>query len=253
MSYALVRDVPPSITRCEVTHLAREPIDVDRARRQHAAYRERLAELGCGVRELPPAPGLPDSVFVEDTAVVLDELAVITRPGAPSRRPEVEPVAEALARYRDLARIEAPATLDGGDVLCLGERILIGETPRSNAEGIRQFREAVAPFGYTVSAAPVDDCLHLKSAVTRVAAEALLLNPGWVDPALFPGFRCLEVDPHEPFAANALAIGDQVLLPAAWTGTRGRLEEAGLRVVTVAADELAKAEGGLTCCSLVFD
>lgn len=251
MSIALVRTVPPSIARAELTHVSRQPIDVVRAGQQHRQYRDALERLGCTVRELPPEPDLPDSVFVEDTAVVLDELAVITRPGAESRRPETASVAEALRAYRELGFIEAPGTLDGGDVLCIGPRIFVGETARSNAEGIGQLRACVAPYGYEVEAVTVSGCLHLKSAVTRVAASTVLLNPGWVDPEVFAACERIEVDPGEPFAANALCLDGRVLLPAAFPRTRRRLEERGIEVTTVDADELAKAEGGLTCCSLV--
>lgn len=252
MSIALVRTVPPSIARAELTHVSRRPIDVARAGQQHRQYRDALERLGCTVRELPPEPDLPDSVFVEDTAVVLDELAVITRPGAESRRPETASVAEALRAYRELGFIEAPGTLDGGDVLCIGPRIFVGETARSNAEGLRQLRVCVAPYGYEVEAVTVSGCLHLKSAVARVAASTVLLNPGWVDPEVFAACERIEVDPGEPFAANALSLDGRVLLPAAFPRTRRRLEERGIEVTTVDADELAKAEGGLTCCSLVI-
>lgn len=251
MSIALVRTVPPAIARAELTHVARQPIDVARAGQQHRQYRDALERLGCTVRELPPEPDLPDSVFVEDTAVVLDEVAVITRPGAESRRPETASVAEALRAYRELGFIEAPGTLDGGDVLRIGPRIFVGETARSNAEGIRQLRACVAPYGYEVEAVAVSGCLHLKSAVTRVAASTVLLNPGWVDPEVFAACERIEVDPGEPFAANALCLDGHVLLPAAFPRTRRRLEARGIEVTTVDADELAKAEGGLTCCSLV--
>ncbi|MDZ7748480.1 MAG: N(G),N(G)-dimethylarginine dimethylaminohydrolase [Halofilum sp. (in: g-proteobacteria)] len=248
---ALTRAVPDSIERGELTHLERSPIDLARARRQHDAYRAALAQMGCTVRELEPTPALPDSVFVEDAAVVLDELAVITRPGAVSRRPETESVAAALRPWREPGFIEAPGTLDGGDVLCLGRRVFIGETPRSDAEGIRQFRALVAPYGYTVEAVAVCGCLHLKSGVSAIGDATVLLNPDWVDADVFADYERIEVAPGEPFAANALCIDGRVLLPAAFPATRTRVEARGFEVTTVDADELAKAEGGLTCCSLL--
>jgi len=248
---ALTRSVPDAIARAELTHLERTPIDLDRARRQHAQYCRALESLGCRVRELPPTPELPDSVFVEDTAVVLDELAIVTRPGAESRRPETASVAEALGSLRSLAFIEAPGLVDGGDVLRLGHQLFIGETKRTNGPGIEQLQAIAEPFGYAVHSVPVTGCLHLKSAVTQLDAATLVVNPEWVDPALFAGHRCIEVHPQEPFAANALRCGDRVLLPATGLHTRERVERAGLRVTSVEADELAKAEGGLTCCSLL--
>ena len=140
MRIAITREVSPSIGRCELTHLAREPIDVDLARAQHHAYEAALAELDCEVHSLPAAPDLPDSVFVEDVAVVVDELAIITRPGAPSRRREVLAVAEALKSYRELVEIEPPGTLDGGDVLVMEKEILVGLSTRSDARAVEQLQ-----------------------------------------------------------------------------------------------------------------
>jgi len=249
---ALVREVSDSITRCELTHLAREPIDAARARAQHAAYRAALAGLGCELHEVAPLHDHPDAVFVEDCAVVVDGLAVITRPGAASRRGEVESVATVLARFRPLGRIEA-GTLDGGDVLRVGRTLYVGMTPRTDAEGIAQLQALVAPLGYTVIAVPVTGCLHLKTGVGEVAPGLLLINPKWVDPAAFGGLDHLAVDPAEPMAANALRIGDTVVYPQAFPRTAARLAARGIRTVSVDAYELAKAEGGVTCCSVVFE
>jgi dimethylargininase len=251
MLIALTRAVPPSIVQCELTHLSRTRIDLARATHQHHQYEEALAALGCTVQRLPPAPELPDSVFVEDTAVVLPEIAVITRPGAESRRAEVGHVAAALAAYRDLVTMESPSTLDGGDVLCIGTRVYVGQSERSNVAGIGQLGEVLSPHGYDVQAVRMTGCLHLKTAVTRVASGTVLLNPSWVDTRPFAEFDQIEVHPDEPFAANALLVGDAVLYPARHGATRRRLEERGLDVRTVAADELEKAEGGVTCCSIL--
>ena len=251
MRIAITREVSPSIGRCELTHLTREPIDVDLARVQHHGYEAALAELGCEVCGLPAAPDLPDSVFVEDVAVVVDELAIITRPGAPSRRPEVPVVADALKSYRELVEIEAPGTLDGGDVLRIGKRVLVGISGRSTLAAIEQMRAALVPFGYTVEGVPVTGCLHLKSAVTRVAEDAVLVNPAWVDVALFDGLAVIPIDPAEPYAANALLIGDSIIYPTAYPRTRGLLERHGIDVRAVDVGELIKAEGAVTCCSLI--
>jgi dimethylargininase len=253
MRIALVRAVSPSITRCELTCMAREPIDLDRARAQHAQYTAALRSLGVQVVALPTEPELPDAVFVEDAAVVLDDCAVLTRPGAASRRPEVESVAAALKPYRELLRIEAPATVDGGDVMTVGRTLHVGLTSRSGAAAIEQMNALLAPRGYAVRGVPVDGCLHLKSAVTSIGATTLLINPEWVSKEAFPGLDFVEVDPSEPHAANALRVGDTVLFPAAFPRTADRLRDAGFRLMTVDADELAKAEGALTCCSLLFE
>jgi dimethylargininase len=249
---ALTRDISPALRDCELTHLARGPIDVGRARRQHEAYERALAEAGCAVRRLPAEADMPDSVFIEDTAVVLDEVAVITRPGALSRRAETAAVADALAAYRTLARIQAPGTLDGGDVLVADRIVFVGLSARTNEAGIGQMRDALAAYGYDVRAVPVDGCLHLKTAVTGVGDGRLLINRDWVDADPFAGWELIDADPAEPFAANALRIGGRVIYPADFPLTRARLDAAGISVLPVPAGELAKAEGGVTCCSLVF-
>ena len=250
---ALTREVSPAIGRCELTHLPRVPIDAELARTQHGKYEAALAALGCTVVRLAPEPDLPDAVFVEDTAIVLPEIAVLTRPGAASRRPETASTAAALAAHRPLASIEEPGTLDGGDVLRLGTRLWVGASGRSNAPGIEQLRALLIPFGYEVKAVPFTGCLHLKSAATAVAPDLILVNPAWVDPARFDGASFLETDPAEPHAANALLVGEAVVYPVSFPRTRARLEASGIAVTTVDLSELQKAEGAVTCCSLVFE
>jgi dimethylargininase len=250
---ALTREVSARLARCELTHLSRETIDLDRARAQHAAYEDALRSIGCDVRRLRPEPEMPDAVFVEDAAVVLDEIAVVTRPGAASRRGEVPSVAEALTPYRGLVRVEPPATLDGGDVLVVGRSVFVGLSARTNEEGARQLAAAVGPRGYTVRSLSVRSCLHLKTAVTRVGPRAVLLNGDWVDAEAFAAFETIEVHRDEPWAANALEVGGAVVHPAAFPRTGDRLRQRGLDVRAVDVSELAKAEGGVTCCSLVFD
>ena len=253
MTIALTRGVSERIGDCELTHLEREPIDVGAARLQHRAYEASLSRLGCEVVALGAEPGLPDSVFIEDTAVVLDELAILTRPGAESRRAEIEGVSTSLGRYRSLERITAPGTLDGGDVLVAGRRIFTGLSARTNEEGAAQLRTFVEPLGYEFTALPVESCLHLKSAVTCIGGGRLLVNRDWVDASAFAGLELVEVDPDEPSAANALLVRERVVFPARFIRTRARLEREGVPVEPVDISELAKAEGGVTCCSLVFE
>ncbi len=193
---------------------------MNRARDQHAAYERALRDLGCQVIALPEAPDLADAVFVEDMAIVLDELAVMTMPGVASRRPELELVETALRRYRPVVRIAAPGTLEGGDVLRLGHTIYVGVSSRTNADGVRQLQDLVAPHGYRVESVPVRGCLHLKSAVTELAPDLVLVNPEWVDPGAFGDHRFVAVAPGEPHAANALRIGSSVIFPAAFPATR---------------------------------
>ncbi|HXT51409.1 MAG TPA: arginine deiminase family protein [Thermoanaerobaculia bacterium] len=254
---AITRSVSPAFAECELTHLTREPIDVGLARRQHAAYEALLAELGCEVEHLPEEPGLPDSVFVEDAAVVVDELAVVTRPGTESRRGETASVAAALAQHRPLGRIEALATLDGGDVLRIGKRVFVGLSERTNREGVAQLAALLAPFGYEVEGVPLDGCLHLKTAVTEVAEGTVVINPRWIDRATFGAYKQVEVDDEEPFAANVLRVasgnrdGEVVVMPAAFPRTAERLAARGVNVRTLDVSEIAKAEGGVTCCSIL--
>ncbi len=252
---AITRQVSESIVHCELTHLARDPIDYARAVAQHDAYEAALVQLGCEIVRAPVAHDLPDAVFVEDVALVLDEVAIMTRPGAASRRAELEGVEPVLARYRDVARIEAPGTLDGGDVLRVGRRIFVGRSSRSNDAGIDQLRTLVSKHDYSVEAVDVRGCLHLKSAVTAVGEGTLLGNGAWVDPRSFGDLAWLEVDGAEPHAANALWVGDGVVYPSAYTRTAARLrtylETTGMSLHRVDASELAKAEGGVTCCSLI--
>jgi len=250
---ALTRQISPSMERCELTYQSRVSIDIALARAQHHAYQQALAELGCQVIILPAEPDLPDSVFVEDPAIVVDEIAVITRPGAESRRPETASIARALQPYRKLAYIQAPGTIDGGDVMRVGKTLYVGVSRRSSQTGIAQLAAALAPFGYRVQAVPLTGCLHLKSAVTPVGADVLLINRQWVDAGHFAGMRFIEVHPSEPHGANALLLGQVVIYPDSFVYTRQRLEEAGIAVKTVPASEVQKAEGAVTCCSLIFE
>lgn len=253
MLVAITREVSPSIAKCELTHLVREAIDVRNARLQHRQYERCLADFGCRIHRLPVEASLPDSVFVEDTAVVVNELAVIMRPGAESRRAEAASVAEALAGYRQLYHIESPGTMDGGDVLRVGKVLYVGLSSRSNPAGIEQLRSYVSAYDYGVEMVEMEGCLHLKSAVTQVRRGTLLVNRAWVDVSAFEGMELVDVAPSESMGANALLISETVVYPKAYPETRRRLEERGIEVVVVDVSEMAKAEGGVTCCSLIFD
>jgi len=252
MLIAITREVSPAIGNCELTHLKRETIDVGVAQAQHRQYEDCLAALGCEIHRLPVEPDLPDSVFVEDCAVVLDELAIITRPGADSRQPETASIARALEPYRKLCAIQAPGTVDGGDVLRIGKTIYVGLSSRSNQSAIEQMESFSRPYGYTVKGVAVNGCLHLKSAVTQVAKDTLLVNRNWVDADAFGDMRLIEVDAAEPYGGNALLVNETVIYPTSFPRTRQRLAEHGIPLMLVDVSELAKAEGAVTCCSLVF-
>ena len=249
---AITRAVSDAINNCELTHVAREPIDLELARAQHRAYEHTLEEAArCEIVRVAPAPDLPDAVFVEDTAVVVDEVGIITRPGAASRRPETSGVAGVLGRYRELRYIESPGTVDGGDVVRAGRRIFVGRSGRTNDAGIAQLRTLLLPFGYNVTGVEVRGCLHLKSAVTMLSANQLLVNPSWIDRQAFDGLELVEVDQAEPYAANILSTGDHFVYSAAFPRTRDRLERRGFKLNLTDVSELAKAEGAVTCCSIL--
>ncbi len=249
---AITRKVSPAINQCELTHITREPIDYQRACKQHYQYENTLRDLDVDVISLSAEPELPDSVFVEDAALVLDEFAILLNPGAESRRPEVPSIEQALSSYREIYRIRPPATIDGGDILCIGHTIYVGISGRSSVDAIEQMKAILKPGRYEVHTVQVSGCLHLKSAVTQVREKTLLINPSWVSKEEFPGMDFIEVDPSEPYAANAVLVGDAVIFPSAFPRTQAKLKGAGIRMSIVEADELSKAEGALTCCSLIF-
>jgi len=253
MLTAITRAVSPGIVHCELTFLARQTIDLAKAEQQHRAYQALLAQCGARVISLPSEPALPDSMFVEDPAIVLDELAIIFPLGTESRRPESASIAQALAKFRKLARVELPGQVEGGDLLLIDRRLFAGLSTRTNAEGIRQLAAILAPHNYQVLGVPVTGCLHLKSAVTCLGRNTLLANRAWFDPSPLTGFDWIDVAPDEPHAANALAIRDTVIFPASFPQTRARLEARGFHVTPLDISELQKAESGLTCSSLLFE
>ncbi len=249
---AFVREVAPALARCELSFLPRVAIDVERARQQHAQYVAELTALGCRIEWLPPLPEHPDSVFVEDTAVIVPGLAVITRPGVASRRGEVASVARSVAAHLGVRELAAPACLEGGDVLRVGSTLHVGVSGRSNAAGIAQLGALLGPRGYRVQGVAMRDCLHLKSAGTFIPPDPLLANPAWVDPADFGAARVIAVHPQEAFAANTLTIGDVTLVSRDYPRTEERLAAAGIRTRAVDVSELHKAEAALTCLSLLL-
>ena len=253
MKIAMLREISPNISECEITNISRKPIDFVIAEEQHKKYADALNDLGYSIHMIDTDIDMPDSVFIEDTAVVLDEIAVITNPGVHSRKGEIKEVANALNTYKDLKYIDSTGTLDGGDVLRIGKILYVGKSCRSSAVGISLLREIVAPHGFEVMSIPVQGCLHLKTAVTQVAENKILINPSWVSPDFFGDMDYITVHPSESYGANALFLEDGVLYPSAFPNTRKTLLDEGINVVAVDMSELAKAEGGVTCCSLIFD
>lgn len=250
---ALTRAVSPTIGDCELTYLIRQAIDFDKAEKQHRMYEQCLKEIGLNVVSLDAEAAYPDAVFVEDAAVVVDELAVMTNMGSDKRRRETESLVSTLSHYRRLDFLKEPAALDGGDVLRIGRTLYAGLSKRTNEEGIAQLREILKPYGYEVKSAEVKGCLHLKTGCTFIGKNTILANPSWVDTNQFRDFEILEVSATEPWAANSLLIRDMILFPIGFPQTTEMLRERGFSLKLVDISELMKAEAGLTCMSLIFE
>jgi dimethylargininase len=253
MLTAITRSVSSALVDCELSFIPRRPIDLQKARTLHHAYEQLLGKLGARVISLPEELELPDSMFVEDPAIVVDEVAVICPLGTETRRKEAPSLAAALGKFRKLAFVKLPGTLEGGDVLRVGKKVFVGITARSNPEGIRQLAVILSAYGYDVTAVPVTGCLHLKSAVTYLGRNTMLANREWFDWRRIEGFERLDVVPAEPHSANALAIGDTVIFPASFPNTKALIEAKGFHVESLDISELQKAESGLTCSSLIFE
>jgi len=253
MLTAITRAVSPAFVNCELSFIARQPIDLEIAEAQHRSYEKLLHQLGANVISLSAEPDLPDSMFVEDPAIVLDELAVIMPLGTETRRREAESLSRAIAPYRQLVHIKLPGTVEGGDILRVGRKIYAGLSRRTNEEGIRQLRALLQAYDYEVLAVPVTGCLHLKSAVTFLGRHTLLANRTWFDESPFTGYQWIDVSAGEAHAANALAVADQIIFPASFPRTKSAMEAQGFSVIPIDISELQKAESGLTCSSLLFD
>jgi dimethylargininase len=251
MLTAITRDVNADMGNCELTFMPRVGINTRLAMEQHQHYQSILSSLGCRIVAVPTEPGLADSVFIEDTAIVLDEIAVLCLPGAESRRAEVAGVADVLRKYRALESIQFPGTLDGGDLLRIGKVIYAGVSTRSNQEGIEQLRRITAKFGYSVETVETTRCLHLKSAVSEIAPDTVLVNPDWIDTSAFGNCDLVAIDREEPHAANALHVATGVIYPSSFPRTLEKLAQRGFNVMPIDVSELQKAEGGVTCCSLI--
>ena len=253
MLTAITRDVNADMGSCELTFQPRVRINTRLAMQQHQQYQSILSSLGCEIVTIPTEPGLADSVFIEDTALVLDELAVMCLPGAVSRRAEVAAVANVLRQYRPLASIQLPGTLDGGDLLRVDNVIYAGVSTRSNLEGIEQLRNITAEFGFAVETVQTTKCLHLKSAVSQIAHDTLLVNSEWIDRSALRNCNLIEIDKKEPHAANALSVGTSLVYPSSFPRTMEKLAQRGFNVIPIDVSELQKAEGAVTCCSLIVE
>jgi len=252
MRIALTRPVSASIARCELTYLDRQPIDLDRARRQHAAYESLLTSLGLRIVRLPTLDEQPDAVFVEDAAIALDDLAVVSPMGAASRAAESETVEAALARFMPVTRLTPPATLDGGDVMRADRRLFVGISRRSNAVAVDQLTRLLEPYDYKVIPVSVRGALHLKSACSWLGDDTVLANADWLDAAPFAGMEIVHVDAAEAWGASVLNVDGHIVMPAGFPQTARRLTDRGLDVHVIDLSELRKAEGGPTCLSILL-
>ncbi len=250
MALAITRSISQSIGNCELSFLPRQSIDVSKAIEQHLSYKACLTQLGIQVVTLPAEPHLPDAVFVEDTAVIVDELAVITRMGAPTRRSEVNTVSEFLAKYRPLKYIIPPATIEGGDVIHVGRTLYIGISGRTNKPGVTMLRNILAPYDYRITAVPVNGCLHLSTGCSYIGHGIMLANTRWVDTSKMARLEVIETPEAEPWGANIVKMGEIILMPACFPHTRKLIEERGFEVMTLDISEFQKAEGGLSCLSI---
>ncbi len=253
MVIGLTRGVSPDIVRCELTFMERELINYDLAARQHDEYCGLLDYCGVKVEKLPASSDHPDCCFIEDTAIVLDELAVITSMGAASRRGEISAVRKALGKYRELAEIPPSASIEGGDVLRVGRKIFVGRSSRTSAAGIEDLARIATPLGYTVTPVAVRNSLHLTTACSLVGDDAVLINPRWADAEPFKEFDLLYTPDDEPWAANTFRIGGKVCLEAGFPRTIELVHKTNDQVEVLDISEFRKAEAGLSCLSLIFE
>lgn len=249
---AITRAPSSRMHACERTYVDEAPIDAELAIRQHAAYEDALRACGARVIQIGGDRDLPDCVFVEDTAIVLDEIAVLMSMGAPSRRGEVPAIEAALREFRPIAQVGMPATIDGGDVVVSGRDLFVGLSQRTNQEAVGRLRSILSPFGYRVTAVPVRRCLHLKSACSALPDGRMFVSADLIDASPLAGHGLVRVPDGEELAGDVLVIGDRIIVSDAFPESIARLSSLGWTVIPVSVSEFAKAEGGVTCMSLVF-
>lgn len=254
MKIAFINKPTQAIEDCELTFIDRDAVHLQKALEQHANYANALTRAGLNVVSLDVNTESPDAAFIEDVAIILDEVAIVTSMGTPSRRPEVESISEKIAPYRDIIhRIQLPATIEGGDVLQVGKKVFVGHSSRTNQNGIKALTELLNPHGYQVIPVSVHGCLHLKTGVTALNEDTFVVNPNWVDTSFFKDNLLIEVIENEPFAANVLRIDEKLIVNAASPMTAEKIHKAGFSFEMVNISEFSKAEAGLTCMSLIFN
>ena len=253
MLRAITHKVSPRIAECQLTFIDRSPIDLQLAVSQHDNYCAVLNKLGAVVTKLSANESYPDSCFVEDTAIVVDELAIICSMGVSSRRGETRLIERELSKYRETVRIPLPATIEGGDVLRVGKKVFVGQSSRTNLQGIEKLAKILEPLGYRVTEVRTKGSLHLKSACTAIDDETLFVNPEWIDLDALRGFRLVSTPPEEPWSANVLRVGTTLCLQAGFPKALELIRRVAEKVLVVDTSELRKAEAGLTCSSIIFE
>lgn len=252
MLLGLTHIVASNLASGELTYLDREAVNLSLAQRQHEQYCSMLVSLGVELTVLDINKNLPDSCFVEDTAIVLDEIAIITSMGTSSRRSEPAGVKQELSKYRETVDIHLPATIEGGDVLRIGKTLFVGLSSRTNTLAISALTDIVKPFGYTVVAVPVTGCLHLKTACTAILDDVLLINPAWIDTAPLQGYTVVPVAPDEPWAANTIRVDEAICAQADFPKTLERVQKFASHIELLSISEFRKVEAGLSCLSILF-
>lgn len=249
---ALTRSVSPHINDCQLTYMSRQLIDYNKAVDQHRAYCQILLAMGLDVVSLPETPELPDAVFVEDSALVLDEIAVLGATGVPGRRSEVHSVHEFLAKHREVVTIDAGARFEGGDAIQRGRRLYVGQSTRTCMRAIECLAEILSSYSYEVQPVRVSGCLHLSTGASYLEEDVVLVNPEWVDVAAFADCEILSVPKEEPWAANVLEVNGGILMAEGFPGTQRLLQDRGFNVLTTDISEFMKAEAGITCLTNIL-
>jgi dimethylargininase len=249
---AVVREIPDSFNNCITSQEDKDTIDVEKARLQHENYCATLETFGIELLRISADESLPDCCFTEDVVIVLDEIAIITNPRMKSRSGERKEMEKAMLPYRKMVRLDAPAYLDGGDVVVIGKKIFVGLSERSNAKAIEQLQNLLDVYGYAVTGVPVRNVLHLKSACTYIGNGYVLLSPESIDPDFFADYKLIKVPKEESYCADTLAIDDSVLIPEGYPITKQMILESGFKVITLDTTEIKKADGALTCMSVIF-
>jgi dimethylargininase len=251
-THAVTRKPCKNFARGLSTAVSSEPADYALMVKQHAAYLEALTAAGLEVIVLDPLPDFPDAHFVEDTAVVTPDVAVITNPGAAARRGEEEFIAPVLAEFRKVERIQAPGTVDGGDVLQVGSHFFIGLSERTNRQGAEQLGRILQSYGNTWTPVAVGAGLHFKSGVTYVGGNTLLVTTDFAHSEQLKGYDQIVTESIEDYAANTLLVNEHLLMPAGFPRTRKQLESLGFKIIELETSEVRKMDGALTCMSIRF-